>query len=40
MVGDLIRVGAELPATALAELPASDLATLPQANVQALPISP
>jgi hypothetical protein len=37
MVGDLIRVGAELSATALAELPTFDLAALPQAGVPALP---
>jgi hypothetical protein len=36
MVGDLIRVGAELPTTALAELPASELAALPKADIQAL----
>ena len=36
IVGDLIQVGAELPATALAELPASDLAALPPAGVPAL----
>ena len=29
MVADLVRVGAELPSTALAELPAADLAVLP-----------
>jgi len=33
MVGDLIRVGAELPDTALAELPASDLGHVPRAGV-------
>jgi len=40
MVGDLIRVGAELPSTALAELPAPDLAVLPQAGAPALPSIP
>lgn len=37
MVSDLVRVGAELPATALAELPAPAVAVLPRANVPALP---
>lgn len=37
MVGDLIRVGAELPATALAQLPTSELASLPPAGIPALP---
>jgi hypothetical protein len=40
MVGDLIRAGAELPATALAELPAADLAALRQTGVLALPSAP
>jgi hypothetical protein len=40
MVADLIRVGAELPSTALAELPAADLAVLPLAETPALPASP
>jgi hypothetical protein len=39
MVADLVRVGAELPSTALAELPAADLAVLPPGDVPALPIS-
>ena len=40
MVADLVRVGAELPSTALAELPATDLAVLPQPAVPALPGGP
>jgi hypothetical protein len=40
MVGDLIRVGAQLPATAFAELPAVDLAALPQGAVPELPSLP
>jgi hypothetical protein len=37
MVADLIRVGAELPSTAIAGLPATDVAVLPQVDVRALP---
>jgi hypothetical protein len=40
MVADLVRVGAELPSTALAELPAADLAVLPRGEVPALPSVP
>ncbi len=40
MVADLIRVGAELPSTAIAELPATDVAVLPQVDVRALPSAP
>jgi hypothetical protein len=40
MVADLVRIGAELPPTALAELPATDLAVLPQPGVPALPSVP
>ena len=40
MVADLVRIGAELPPTALAELPATDLAVLPQPAVPALPSVP
>ena len=40
MVADLVRIGAELPSTALAELPAADLAVLPQTDVRALPSVP
>lgn len=37
IVADLVRVGAELPSTALAELPESDLVGIAGANVPALP---
>jgi len=37
MVADLIRVGAELPSTAMAELPAADVALRPAPAVPALP---
>ena len=40
MVADLVRIGAELPSTALAELPAADLAVLPSGEVPALPSVP
>jgi hypothetical protein len=36
MVADLVRIGAELPSTALAELPAADLPAFPQAEAPAL----
>ena len=36
IVADLVRIGAELPSTALAELPATDLPALPQAEFPAL----
>jgi hypothetical protein len=36
MVSDLIRVGAELPSTAIAQLPAADVAVLPKVEVPAL----
>lgn len=36
IVADLVRIGAELPSTALAELPATDLPALPQAEAPAL----
>lgn len=37
VVADLVRVGAELPSTALAELPTADLAILAAAEASALP---
>lgn len=40
MVADLVRIGAELPSTALAELPAATLAVLPPGAVPALPSVP